>query len=129
MSFLSPIWAIDLEFKPLTEGMSLYTGSLRPVMTSLSRYYEAAFSISISSSAFIFYGCFQGVLWSWFVLLFSLCLMAFNFEILPSVLETLIQVEVNNNLEEFPGSEEECDLETIHGDPEGTTICHYSRCG
>jgi hypothetical protein len=50
----------------------LYIGSFCPAITSLSRYLEkAAFSISITSSEFIFYGYCQGVLWTWFLLLFS----------------------------------------------------------
>ena len=41
------------------EGMSLYTGSFRPVMTSLSGYLDkTAFTISISLSVFIVLGFF-----------------------------------------------------------------------
>ena len=54
---------------PSTEGRSLNTGSLLPLMTLLSKLREkAAFNISISSSVFIFNGCFQSVLWSGFLL-------------------------------------------------------------
>ena len=56
-------WTIDLGFQITDVGRSLYIGSFCPAMTSLSRYLEeAAFNISISSSVFIFYGCFQRIL-------------------------------------------------------------------
>ena len=53
-------WAVDLGVQITDEGRSLYIGSFCPAMRSLE---EAAFSISISSSVFIF-------LW-----LFSICIM------------------------------------------------------
>ena len=57
-------WAVDLGVQITDVGRRLYIGSFCPAMTSLSRYLEeAAFSISISSSVFIF-------LW-----LFSRCIM------------------------------------------------------
>ena len=59
-----------MEFKSLTEGINLYIGSFRPLMTSLSRYLEeAAYSISISSSVFT-------CLW-----LFSRCIMDGDYSI------------------------------------------------
>ena len=58
------VWAVDLGVQIADVGRSLYIGSFCPAMTSLSRYLqEAGFSISISSSAFIF-------LW-----MFSRCIM------------------------------------------------------
>ena len=64
--------AVNLGVQVNDEGRSLYIGSFCPAMTSLSRHLEeAAFSISISSSLLFFYGCFQGVLWTWFLLLLS----------------------------------------------------------
>jgi hypothetical protein len=52
-------WAVDLGVQITDEEISLYIGSFCPAMTSLRRYFkEAAFSILISSSVFIF-------LWLW----------------------------------------------------------------
>ena len=49
-----------VEFKLLSEGMILYSGSLRPLMKSLTRYQEeSAFSISISSRMFNFLWLFS----------------------------------------------------------------------
>ena len=53
--FCCLVWAVDLGVQIIDEGRSFYIGSFCPAMTSLSRYLEeAAFSISISSSVFIF---------------------------------------------------------------------------
>ena len=53
-------WAVDLEVQITDVGRSLYIGSFCPAMTSLSRYLEeVAFSISISSSVFIFLWLFS----------------------------------------------------------------------
>ena len=49
------VWATDLGVQITDEGRSFYVGSFCPAMTLLSRYLEVvAFSISISSSVFIF---------------------------------------------------------------------------
>ena len=54
-------WAVGLGFQIADVGRSLYIGSFCPAMTSLSRYLEeAAFSILISSSVFIFLRLFSG---------------------------------------------------------------------
>ena len=49
------VWAVDLGVQITDVGESLYIGSFFSAITSLSRYLEeAAFSISIFSSVFIF---------------------------------------------------------------------------
>ena len=49
------VWAVDLGVQLTDEGRNVYIGSFCPEMTSLSRFFEeSAFSISISSSVFIF---------------------------------------------------------------------------
>ena len=59
-------WAVDLRVQITVVGTSLYIGSFCPAMISLSRdLEEAAFSISISSSMFIF------------LCLFSRCIIPF----------------------------------------------------
>ena len=55
--FCCLVWAVDLGVQITDEGRSLYYGSYCLAITSLSRYLEeAAFSISISLSVFIFLG-------------------------------------------------------------------------
>ena len=67
-------WAVDLVVQITDEGRNLYIRPFCPAMTSLSRYLEeAGFSISISSSVFIF-------LW-----LFSRCIMDNSIDLMSFV--------------------------------------------